>query len=407
MNRLLTAIASILLFTTDIEAQRFLVDGIMYEVTGENTCAVISRPASYPPSSWPEYYGDIVIPETATYKDNTYKVTEIADNAFASCHKITSVSIPGSVTRIGWSAFSNCYGLTSIDIPDAVETIEGRAFNMCYNLSSVQLSRNLTFINQQAFYNCQNLTSISLPNGLTKLGPNAFKHTGLKEITIPKSVETIFFGVFSACDSLRCITVVPENKKYIAENGVLFSKDMSELIQYPAGKPEKTYHFPEITTTIAKEAFNTCRNLTAINMPNTITSIGEEAFYCCYNVTHITIPTNVTEIGEMAFADCNKLYSITYLAEDPLYCENIGLRNDKSSATLNYLAKSEEKIAQTAPWNMFQNRIGRDADFVASMSEISADKPAQATGIYDLQGRRVNNPGKGLYIVDGRKTLIR
>lgn len=44
---------------------------------------------------------------------------------------------------------------------------------------------------------------------------------------------------------------------------------------------------------------------------------------------------------------------------------------------------------------------------MGGIDEITADKPAQATGIYDLQGRRISNPGKGLYIVDGRKTLIR
>ncbi len=44
---------------------------------------------------------------------------------------------------------------------------------------------------------------------------------------------------------------------------------------------------------------------------------------------------------------------------------------------------------------------------MGSISELAADKPAQATGIYDLQGRRVSNPGKGLYIVNGRKTVIK
>ncbi len=44
---------------------------------------------------------------------------------------------------------------------------------------------------------------------------------------------------------------------------------------------------------------------------------------------------------------------------------------------------------------------------MGSISELAADKPAQATGIYDLQGRRVNRPGHGLYIINGHKTLIK
>lgn len=414
MNKLLLVIAGILLgsfsiFAVDTESVRFIYDEIKYEVTGENTCAVIGRPSDYT-TQYPGYAGDIVIPETVTYKDNVYQVTEIADRAFSGRHKVTSVSIPTSVTRIGWWAFAHCYSLTSIDIPDSVTTIQGWAwaFEGCYNLSSVKLSQNLTFINQEAFYNCLNLTSITLPETLKKLGANVFIRTALKEITIPKSVETILFGAFAACDSLTCINVAPENQKYASVDGVLFSKDMSELIQYPAGKPEQAYHFPEATTTISKQAFYGCRNLLAINMPNTITSIGEEAFYFCKNLTHLTISANVIEIGDGAFTECNNIHSITYLAEDPIYCENNGLvyYNAPAYRTLNYLATAEDKISTTYPWNQFKNRVGRNADFVTSVREISANKATDGA-VYDLQGRRVANPGKGLYIIDGHKTLIR
>jgi hypothetical protein len=37
----------------------------------------------------------------------------------------------------------------------------------------------------------------------------------------------------------------------------------------------------------------------------------------------------------------------------------------------------------------------------------TTDNGGQTTVIYDLQGRRVENPTKGIYIVKGRKVVIK
>lgn len=44
---------------------------------------------------------------------------------------------------------------------------------------------------------------------------------------------------------------------------------------------------------------------------------------------------------------------------------------------------------------------------VGSIDEIGADSKVKAHGIYDLQGRRVAKAGKGIYIIDGKKTFVR
>ena len=61
-----------------------------------------------------DYSGDILIPESFTYNDKTYRVTGINDNTFYNRKGITSVTIPNSVTRIGKEAFRGCTGLTDI-----------------------------------------------------------------------------------------------------------------------------------------------------------------------------------------------------------------------------------------------------------------------------------------------------
>ena len=76
-----------------------------------------------------EYSGDVVIPDSFTYNDMTYRVTGINDYAFESCTGLTSVTIPSSVTSIGENAFYGCKGLTDVyclseQVPEATNAFD-------------------------------------------------------------------------------------------------------------------------------------------------------------------------------------------------------------------------------------------------------------------------------------------
>ena len=64
-------------------------------------------------------------------------------------------------------------------------------------------------------------------------------------------------------------------------------------------------------TSIEKNAFDKCGNLTSVNIPNSVTKIGNNAFYNCSSLTSISIPNTVTSIGDYAFFACSSLTSIT------------------------------------------------------------------------------------------------
>ena len=67
------------------------------------------------------------IPETFTVDGAEYTVIEIANEAFAQCGALESVTIPASVTTIGSMAFYNS-GLSKVVIPASVQEIGAEAF---------------------------------------------------------------------------------------------------------------------------------------------------------------------------------------------------------------------------------------------------------------------------------------
>ena len=77
------------------------------------------------------YSGSVSIPEEVTFMNRTRKVTSIGDQAFQSCHNLTSVTIPNSVTSIGQYAFAYCSTLKNITIGNSVTSISQYAFQNC------------------------------------------------------------------------------------------------------------------------------------------------------------------------------------------------------------------------------------------------------------------------------------
>ena len=244
----------------------------------------------------------ITIPETVTY---------IGESAFSFCSNLTSITIPDSVTSIGEDAFS-CSGLNLITIPESITNIAASTFANCKKLTSVTLPDSITSIGLGAFSGCDKLKEIKLPSSLTTIGDGAFELClGLEKIDIPKNVSNIGEHAFLICENLTAINVDENNEYYTSENDVLFNKEKTTLILYPAQKSDKKYIIPDTVTTLSPFSFAFNENLTEIEIPNTIAVIDENVFKNCSALAAVIIPETVKSIGESAFADCTKLTSIT------------------------------------------------------------------------------------------------
>jgi len=227
--------------------------------------------------------------------------------------KIKTVNIGNSVTTIGMHAFWYCTSLTSVTIPDSVKSIGSFAFRACDSLTSVTIPDSVTNIGSYAFCDCDSLTSVTIPDSVTTIGQNAF-----------------------SCYSLTNITVDANNKYYSSDSyDVLFNKDKTTLIQYPAGNTRTSYTIPDSVTTIGNYAFYDCDSLTSVTIPDSVTTIGDSAFSSCYSLTSVTISDTVTTIGDWAFHDCKSLTSISVDANNENYSnDSYGVLFNKDKTTL-------------------------------------------------------------------------
>ena len=265
------------------------------------------------------------------------RLTNIGESAFAECIELTSVTIPGSVSSIGDSAFASCVGLTDAAILDGVTHIGSYAFAYCSGLTGVAIPDSVisigynafqdapccsepdnwengclyignallkaaeeldgtcairngtTVIASGAFSGCGNVREIAIPDSVRGIGDESFVRChSLTEIVIPDSVEYIGREAFCACLSLTSIRVGAGNRKYRSIDGVLFSKDQTELICCPGAKTG-AYRVPDGVTDICDAAFLMCGELTAVTIPASVQRIGPYSFYYTYSLETITV----------------------------------------------------------------------------------------------------------------------
>ena len=139
-------------------------------------------------------------------------ITEIPTRAFYNCKNLTgNLVLPNSVTTIGEQAFSGCFGFTGdLTIPNSVKTIGEQAFSGCSGFTGdLIIPNSVTTIRKRAFYGCSGFTgSLTLPNSVTTIESSAFYNckgfTG--DLSLPKSLEVVGTGFLEKCNNIQTIT---------------------------------------------------------------------------------------------------------------------------------------------------------------------------------------------------------
>ncbi|MDD4637846.1 MAG: leucine-rich repeat domain-containing protein [Bacteroidales bacterium] len=274
--------------------------------------------------------------------DNSGREYDFTENGIF--YEITSFTSPYTVAVTVETANANSYS-GDITIPSSVTHNEKNYL--------------VTAIGEYAFAASTNLSSVTIPSSVTEIGDGAFwACTNLSTISIPSSVDSIGKTVFYGCTSLNGISVDAANSTFSSEDGILYNKDKTTLLVYPAGKPGTSYTISSSVDTIASHAFGYCKGLTSIVIPNTVTFITGNAFSECTGLTTMTIPSSVSYLINNPFYVCTGLTSI-YVDPANLYNTSVdGVLYKKNLQTIICYPPSKPGNSYVIPSSVTYVRSG-------------------------------------------------
>jgi uncharacterized repeat protein (TIGR02543 family) len=331
-------------------------------------------------------------------------LTSIGESAFGYCRELTSITIPDGVTTIGDDAFDECYSLTEINLGSSVQTLNASMIDGCQSLAAINVSadnqnfasvngvvytkdmatllkapvkvsgaysipQGVTAIAGEAFARCYDLTSVTFPNSLTTIGEAAFLSCGsLSTVAIGSGLTSLAMGAFAGAN-VTAFTVDAGNPSYAAQDGVIYSKDMKTLVQYPGGKYANTYTIPAGTTGVAAGAFAYCSNVRTVNFPSGLTTIGDYAFTLCSSLQTVNLNKEITTVGEGVFSNCDKLTAINVADGNASYASVDGVLFSADKATLMQYpaAKPGEYAVPVGTVTIADNAFG-DCDNLAGIT---------------------------------------
>ncbi|MBR5112416.1 MAG: leucine-rich repeat domain-containing protein [Clostridia bacterium] len=220
-------------------------------------------------------------------------------------------------------------------------------------------------------------------------------------IFIGKDVSELQPHCFYYTKNLMAVIVDPENSHFTSVDGVLYSKDMKEIILHPmrnhqyraalaagiaapsdndtfdtflhkfskkygdeakadAEEYEKQfsdysfYKIPGSVTRIEDSCFSDCEALTYVKIPSSVKEIGNLAFFKCKGFETISIPDGVETIGSDGFSYCEKVTYI-FVPESVKFIGHHAFYGDLGCEKIYLGAENEDAIETGERWLPKQN----------------------------------------------------
>ncbi len=215
----------------------------------------------------------------------------IPDRAFKYL-SLPKLDIPEKVESIGEEAFAYST-VPELTVPESVQTIGKSAFEHC-GMEYITLKEGLKTIEDYAFSNCDSLIRLDFPASLEYLGYAPISSKNLKTVTFPKNLEGYHelqdLSPWRGCPALKEI-ILPEGMETLFDGAL-------------ENAPIKRITLPSSMRVIGERVFDSCTNLTEVNLNDGLEEIGFWAFYGCTALENLDLPSSLRSIKHYAFEGC-------------------------------------------------------------------------------------------------------
>ena len=186
---------------------------------------------------------------------------------YAGGELVTEVAIPKSMTELEYDYFYGCSSITNIIFHDSLYAFAG--FSGLPNLTEVNIPSCVKVIKGNALANCQNLGVITIPDKTYHI--------------FTQFSGTAYYNNPDNWDEGKVL--------YVGKHLIKVKTDITGEYTVKAG-----------TNSISSFAFESCRNLTKLNLNSELLVIGSNAFSGNNSLKSLTIPYNVRYIGDNALS---------------------------------------------------------------------------------------------------------
>lgn len=376
-------------------------------------------------------------------------VQTIGEMAFQYCPKLASVAIPNSVVTIERYAFDRCSSLATLSIGEGVTGIGKQAFSDCSKLESV-ICKAVTppaIDAVNTFYNVNKTIPVYVP----KSSVVAYKSANYwKEFTniqsIPKIVsvtDSNTQGDFTQAEDEEFDEIsytrtlpnlhwnplyvpfeIPMTAEFLEDYDVAYFNDIHSYDEYIGDKENGILGADGEIDRMSMEVLMVQEGATLnANYPYLIRAKNEAAKALNITVTdatlYETVETTISCSSVFMDFEVTGSYSTltsSYLDEDYRVIISTGSWGILSSTSklrpfriyLKMTARGGSPVkVHSSAMKTISIQVGNEDDTTSiEDGQLTFDNSVLGV-VYDLQGRQVKNSGKGIYIVNGKKTVFK
>ena len=358
------------------------------------------------------------------YNSNTGEL-EIPDNIFVD-------DVKYDVNRIGKDLFRGQTDIKSVKINDNITLIDDYAFYNCNNLVNITIGNSVKKIGRNAFFNCSSLTSIVIPNCVTSIDMYAFKNcSGITNFTVNCEIPPFVDYTNSPFAGVSATLYVPYGSKetYAATKGwgeftnIVELEPVTEITvtinEYGCATYCSQYalDFSEVEGLKAYSAIGYKPSTQTVTLARVMTTgagqgifiKGEPGEYIVpiiddfdeYTLNLLVGTLEQTTVNSTDGEMSNYRFTIAEGDDAPKFYPFAD--NTTFSANRAYLQIPTAWLPATAQKSL---NIRFDDGEATDIEELKGESGEVKT-VYDLQGRVVENPTNGIYIVNGKKVIIK